>query len=237
MITFAIMRSTFRIRCGDSLGTSFAIDHDNKQYLITAKHIGTNWDEKGVDIFHDGEWKRIPVKLVGHCNDPIDISVFSPAVQLTGAFSIPASAVGVSIGQDMYFLGFPYGLSTEVGELNQKFPFPLVKRCCLSGSGEHPGLFYFDGMNNPGFSGGPIIREISKTEAMQDGSPVPTIKYQYTAVISGYRQSLDTIVRTAEEINQLITLGNSGIVLAYSVDEAIAVIKKNPIGFQLPDNK
>ena len=233
MITLEIIRSTFRIKCGSSHGTCFAIDHDNKQYLITAKHIATNWDNSGFEIFHDDEWKYIPAQLVGNCDDPVDISVFSPSIQLTRPFATPASAGGVYIGQDMYFLGFPYGLTTDASKINQNFPVPLVKRCCLSGSGHEKGLFYFDGMNNPGFSGGPIIREVSRKNEMKDGKPIQIIKYQYTAVISGYKTSCDAVMKTPEELNRLITLGNSGIIMAYSIDEAIKIIKNNPIGFEL----
>lgn len=233
MITIDILRSTFRIKCRDSQGTCFALVHDNKQYLITAKHIGTNWNGSDIEIFHEGRWKKLIAQLIGHADDPIDISIFSPSTRLIGKSRMPATTTGMFMGQDMYFLGFPYGLSTDAGDLTQNFPVPLVKKCCLSGGDYGTGQFYFDGMNNPGFSGGPIIRELPREIVVQDGKPTQKIGYQYTAVISGYRNNADKVVKTPEELHELISLGNSGIIIAYSIDEAIKLINKNPIGLSL----
>ncbi len=35
-----IVASTYKIRVGEQVGTSFLLEHDARRYLITAKHIG-----------------------------------------------------------------------------------------------------------------------------------------------------------------------------------------------------
>lgn len=52
-------------------------------------------------------------------------------------------------------MSFPYGLSTDSGEINNKYPFPFVKKCIISSINKQ--TIYLDGHNNRGFSGGPVV--------------------------------------------------------------------------------
>jgi hypothetical protein len=58
------------------------------------------------------------------------------------------------------FLGFAFGMGTRDNtNINQGFPFPLVKKCVFSENYNENGIQIelFNGNNNPGFSGGPVF--------------------------------------------------------------------------------
>lgn len=177
MITNNVIQRTFHIQVGNSTGTCFTIDVDTKQYLITAKHIVR--DCTGIfllKILHEQQWKEIQVSLVGHCPNDIDISILSAQFQLSPTFPLEPTSQGLVYGQDVYFLGFPYGMGEEVGNINRNFPLPFVKKAivsCLQTKENGGKIVYLDGHNNPGFSGGPVVfRETN------------TIDYKVMSVIS-----------------------------------------------------
>ena len=72
---------------------------------------------------------------------------------------MPPSINGILYGQEAYFLGFPFDLEWEVADeaLNRSFPLPILKRSIVSAMlfDIPQKLILLDGINNPGFSGGP----------------------------------------------------------------------------------
>jgi hypothetical protein len=61
MITANVFRRTFFIKFGQFTGTAFTVDAENKQYLVTARHVCEaikNGDSIG--IFHKGAWEKSP---------------------------------------------------------------------------------------------------------------------------------------------------------------------------------
>ena len=70
---------------------------------------------------------------------------------------LSTSDAGIIFGQDVCFLGFPYCLHTELGEVNRNFPLPFIKKSTFSASDDKWNVLYLDGDNNPGFSGGPVV--------------------------------------------------------------------------------
>ena len=103
-------------------------------------------------------------------------------------------------------------------------------------------ILYIDGINNPGFSGGPIVI-VDKSSRMQ----------KIIGVVSGYRPQEDMVFRKCKvastkkkdekssneekEIEEeqlietdMIVKSNSGIVKGYSIKTALEVISNNPIG-------
>jgi len=135
---------------------------------------------------------------------------------------MPANAAGIHIGQDIYFLGFPFGLGSDVGSINRQFPLPFIKKGVLSSivkerSGAN--VFYLDGNNNPGFSGGPVVFAPSNDRR----------EYQVAAVISGYRLDPQPIY-AGDQPTQLSARHNTGIVISYDIGHALMTISANPIG-------
>ena len=71
---------------------------------------------------------------------------------------LEATADGITVGQCVYFLGFPLGMMGSANDINNSFPIPLVKSGVLSGlCGTPLWELLVDGHNNPGFSGGPLV--------------------------------------------------------------------------------
>ena len=133
-VTINILGRTFQISCGTSTGTCFTIDVEDRQYIVTARHVVESvTDHK--KILQDETWKNLSIKLVGHGEGDIDISVLATDLQLSPAYPLPTTMDRIALAQDVYFLGFPYGLANDAGYLNRNFHAALVKRayCLLFG--------------------------------------------------------------------------------------------------------
>lgn len=157
MLTTNIIQRVLFVRYGESTGTGFTIEKNGKQYLVSAKHVFAGLTEPDdILVFNDGDWRTLHVNPIFCADNSIDIIAFD----LSGKTVTPQHPVelgmhGIAFGQDAYFLGFPYGLSTDSGEINNKYPFPFVKKCIVSSINKQ--LIYLDGHNNRGFSGGPVV--------------------------------------------------------------------------------
>ena len=224
MITTNILTRTFHIRVGDLTGTCFAIDVNNKQYIVTAKHVVSDLlGTSTIAVFHENIWKDISVTLVGHASDGIDISVLATNFQISTTFPIVPTTAGISLGQDVYFLGFPYAMSGGGEEVNRNFPLPFIKKAILSCIDFYNDIntLYLDGHNNPGFSGGPVIFQ-------EPNSP----DFKVAGVISGFRCQPEPIFQE----NQATPLSyryNTGIIISYGIKHAKDIIENNPIGFTI----
>ncbi|WP_320007628.1 serine protease [Maridesulfovibrio sp.] len=227
MIPNNAIQRVFQIQVNNSTGTCFTVEHKNKQYIVTAKHIVAEIEEKTtIEIFHNKQWKTIEVQLVGFADNPIDIAVLTTDIQISPLYPLPATAKGSVYGQDVYFLGFPYGLYEHVGEMNNNFPLPFVKKATLSSMSltDEIQIYYLDGHNNPGFSGGPVVFK----------EPYPTEKdFKILGVISGYRFESKPIHDEDKTLPYYVK-ENSGIIISYGIKHATDIIEQNPIGFELP---
>ena len=133
MVPANILQRTLKIKYNESIGTCFTLDIENKQYVITARHIvqGIAKNDE-IEVYQNSQWNKLPVKLVGLGENNIDIAVMALPQQLP--LSPPPQLIHVAdvdlfLSQDIYFLGFPYGLQTDVSpEINLSFPLPLVKK-------------------------------------------------------------------------------------------------------------
>jgi hypothetical protein len=153
-----------RVNAGTDLegtATAFTLDVDGREYLITAKHVvqGLKDDDK-IDVFMSGHWTSLAIKVF-RCEDPIDIAVLIPPYQLTVNFDLPFDNRDIEWGQEVYFLGFPYGIQSA-GGTSGPYPSALIKRATFSGDrsldvAKKAVMIFLDGYNNPGFSGGPIV--------------------------------------------------------------------------------
>ncbi|MDE0689682.1 MAG: serine protease [Candidatus Poribacteria bacterium] len=228
MVNANIVQRTFKIECGNCLGTCFTIDVDNRQYIVTAKHLVEKITGRHtIKLMHEKKWKNLEVELIGHCKGQVDISVLAAEFQISWGYSLPATTAGMILGQDVYFLGFPYGLMSDVGELNRNFPFPLVKKGVLSTIEPSEGCILLDGHNNPGFSGGPVV--FCQNNRGND--------FSVAGVVSGYRYAREPVYKNEEPEENEPPIGyyraNTGIVLAYDIKYALDLISQNPIGAEL----
>ena len=217
MITANVIYRVFRLKVGPETGTGFTVEEEGGEYLVTARHLAHSLQATSeIEVFKDGGWSPLEVTTVGHAPGEVDISVLAPSERLTPTrpLPLPASSAGLTYGQEAFFLGFPYGIGDkflrETGH-----PVPFVKRVTVSTLFGKP--YLLDGYNNPGFSGGPVVFR-----------PPGRKEFQVAAVVSGYRWASAPVRDQENRDTDFHLRENTGIVVAYGVDEAVALIRANP---------
>jgi len=263
--TSAAFYRTFMIQTAIERGTIFSIDVDNREYWITAKHLftGVKTGPAGTytarsatvsllsqfgegDQGHDQKWQQETFTVLDPGKD-IDILVLVPrhALLPVGATLNPDTH-GVGIGGDCEFLGFPYGGGWKGRDETAGWIWlPFVKHCTISGlNSENLKFWVLDGINNEGFSGGPVLygtgpnqevfavvqgfhQEVLEVLPAQnpDGSPTGVVPPPPELPGGKRKQAEKQVVKT-----------NSGFIIAFDIQPAIEVIRHNPIGPLRPAN-
>lgn len=223
-ITTNVIQRVFHIKVKNSMGTAFTIEQDNKQYIITAKHIADKIDYPNeIEVYYKQKWIKINVVLVGHGSDDKDISVLTTNFQISPTYPLRATRSNITYSQDVFFLGFPLNIISPDAHINREFPLPLIKKATLSGvvETETTKIDILDGINNPGFSGGPVV---CVPPGKKDND------FQVIGVVSGYRIQYENVIHNKEKIDIYAPM-NSGLIISYPITIAIDLIKNNPIGF------
>jgi len=249
-VTVGALGRTFMVQYKNERGTIFSIDVNNREYWITAKHILT-----GAKSAPFGEYDSptVTVSILSPADEvqkwvPETFSVIDPGKDIDIVVLVPQHALlptkdpltvgskGVAFGGDCEFLGFPYGGGWRAHwATGQSVWYPYVKHCTVSASLEDTKIWVLDGINNVGFSGGPVL---SGTGTQQN----------VFAVVSGYHTEPADVVdentdvppgpgaapnskpdKEKTEKKEIVNV-NSGFIIAYSIDAAIDAIQKNPIG-------
>jgi len=148
----------------------------------------------------------------------------APATQLTVSFPLDAGTDTMFVSQDAYFVGFPYGLRIEGTTLNGIYPLPFTEKGIVSvfDSTGPVKMLFLDGINNPGFSGAPIVcRDLSQ----------PGNVFKVGGVISGYKVADSITVKVAGVSSLSSTLPlNTGVIDGVFIGYALTAIEKNPVG-------
>jgi hypothetical protein len=207
-------------------GTAFTIDVDGRQYLVTAAHLlPKEGDHFGVKISQNGAWQDLAVQVV-RCPGEIDVAVLIPPAKLSVTFPLDPTSDQLQVGQDVFFLGFPYGLSMSFA-MSSGHPFALVKKGILSGFLGRKGIdgFLLDGMNVKGFSGGPIVFRpgLSSTNFRVAGVIGGYISERLPIFQKGTKKGQDT--ETDTFVN-----ANTGLAYGFDIRFALDAIKQKPMG-------
>ena len=222
-----ILTRVLHLKVGDKIGTAFTVEVDNKQYLVTAKHLTGDQEIEELEIWRKG-WRKINIAVVGFGIDREDIIVFAADRILTQTLPVEVGSGGITVGQNVRFLGFPLGISMDFMEEQGGTRLPLVKGGILSGMKfeDRVSWLLVDGHNNRGFSSGPVV-----FRSPSDKSEV----WRIAGVISGYQ--IET-VNVRDEMGQIVgsAEGNSGILLATGIEAALRLIKSKSIGFPVSRN-
>jgi hypothetical protein len=235
-IPTGMLSRVFPIRVGVDGGTCFVIDVNERQYLVTARHIVPTIEAAdNVEIFHKNAWHPIVVHAIFPENKNIDAVALAASTEAMAdlklsKLDIPLGSKDVIIGQKVFFLGYPFGLASRSKNRNDLIPF--VKAGILSAidyrSQDVP-VVYIDGHNNHGFSGGPVIFS----------NLVNNRQLQILAVISAYKNQQTNVMdvtvpddpTSESKTNKLqYVLENSGIAIAYQLNEVVEAIKKHGAG-------
>ena len=239
-----MLQRVFMIEYKNERGTTFSIDVEGREYWVTARHILTGTKSRPYGNYPD---KTVEVKLLNPGGDgeqwlPQKFSVLQPAADVDVAVLVPAANIltdvhpsppptsdGLLFGGNCEFLGFAYGGGWRAKFQGGSYWFPYIKRCGVSGMDSQSQMWILDGINNAGFSGGPVI--------LGTGNDLKIV-----AVISGYVQEPTDVIRgdgkaEADAAAKGKVNLNSGFILAYDISHAVDLIKKNPTGPARPAKK
>jgi hypothetical protein len=225
-VTSNVLLRVLRFQSGDKSGTAFTVEVDGQQYLITARHNLVKPDTKvDIKLFLNGAWRSFKARAIYPDNDSVDIVALDVGQKVTIDFSFEPTSHDIIIGQQVYFVGYPWGLGSRGRLPGSIAEIPFVKSGVLSaidGRQTDAVIFYVDGDNNPGFSGAPIVYRHSKTGA-----------YRVAAVVRGYRSEAFPVLKKkdlqnlgAKAYEDLYTRGNSGIIVAYKIKHIVDAIQK-----------
>jgi hypothetical protein len=253
-----ILFRTLMIKSKTEAGTMFSIQVDDGEYWLTAKHILTGRKSGPVGEFSDktvsldvldpiGEaikWNSIQFTVIDPGKD-IDIVVLVPKTTIQDVVEIASlrvSSRNFGIGQECSFLGFPYAntWTATLPSTTTRYKMPFIKHCYISGIISHPpaSVLVLDGINNPGFSGGPVLYLTGPSQVVlgvisgYHNEPGEVHSIEVPDVASGAQAPDEKKPNTNPNHTKkkdVVDL-NTGIILAFMADVAVDAIKKNPIG-------
>ncbi len=222
MVTSNVYLRTFFIKALE-YGTAFTIEVAGQEYLITARHLlDRSEDWLPIEIYLNGVWNKVRANVVGHCAGEADITVLRLPHRLTDStYKLPPTAAHIVIGQDVYFLGYPYKLWGNSPETMPGRPVAFVKKGTLSNIDfAHSHEFYVDAINNAGFSGGPLVF----------ATPENPNEFRIAAVVSKFRTEYERVEFVDGELTELQVPYNTGFLVAYGIKNAIDLIERQGTG-------
>jgi S1-C subfamily serine protease len=218
---------TVPIAAGDHGGTGFFLVTAGKLYLVTARHVVNSLPpcDAQVDVWFSDQWKSLTAKRVLVPDSDADVAVLETQWEPPAQFSISAAgdSDGPTFGQQVWFLGYPlwskdhpHGISSSLPGPRKMLPF--IKRGTLSAidsTNPNSVVLYIDGINNKGFSGGPILYWSFSAHA-----------YRILGVIHGYLNDEFPQEWTinGQKVSETV-LANSGILIGYSIRQVVDTIK------------
>jgi hypothetical protein len=225
--TSNVLYRVLRLRTPASTGSAFTIEIDGSQYLITARHLLEGFGNEGeVELWIEGRWSRMRARAIYPAEETVDIAALDLGRVVTVTFPVEPSSGGLTLGQQVYFLGYPYGLGgTGAAPVPKGFgEVPFLKSGIVSAVDDRDpeaSVLYLDGHNNPGFSGGPIVFWHAAS-----GS------FRVAGVVRGYRNEALPVLKKkslddpqAKAYNDLYTRANSGIVIGYDIRHIVEAIR------------
>ena len=226
-VTGNVINRVLQIRFNGFTGSAFIVDYGSKSYLVTANHmVASAGDQATVDVLGPTDSLWHPSKYtVLHGHSPcVDIAVLVPPDEPPVAIDPIPYDFNFAMGQEAYFLGFPFGLYTSFS--GKSVAVPLIKHGYISAtvpcSAIYPDgskddtLILLDGINNHGFSGGPVV-----APDVFDG----TRTLKLVGVISGYKNEAMPVDVNGKAAPSVSGEANSGIILVIPISRAIDLIK------------
>ena len=217
MVTANILNRTLFINAAE-YGSAVVITVDGIEYVVTAKHLLPLTITNSIKIRSNETWVEYRTKEIGRAPGEIDIAVLQIDKRF-GVDDLPAAADmgGLVLGQDVFFVGFPYKLEGPVGFVQDRRPLGYVKKGTVSAldSQDHPALV-IDAINNEGFSGGPVVfAEIGRAAN----------ELKIAAIVSKYRTEQEYVIGAdGNKTGQTIEY-NTGFLYAYNIRYALDLIR------------
>jgi len=214
-----VLRRTFLIQTDTLGGTCFTIIYQQREFVITARHLFKKNLKSGgkteITLLIGRELKSITATFHKSRNDSLDIAVLTLPLLTHNVDSYHYEGTPL-FGQDVYFIGYPsFNGTLFLTDDKKESYFPIIKKAILSGSvriSNDVSYFLLDGHNNPGFSGGPVIFYNYETK-----------QNELLGIISGYYLQENAL--KDKSLNSKQIMENSGIIQGYYINDAINIIK------------
>jgi S1-C subfamily serine protease len=224
MITNRVIVRTYWIKCGSHSGTGFLADLNSKRYFITAKHVVNDFSVENPVLYSKNYgWHKLPLEPIWDSED-FDLAIFAPKIPTRpnkAGWDIELNPAGIQIGQDVFFIGYPYSMFTDTLGLNDGFPIGLVKKACFSGADQNNNIYFLDGLVNPGFSGCPVIAKARGSD-----------QEKVIGIVLGFHGKKTSVIANGNETEMEVEY-NSGIIRAVNIKIIVDQINTNPNGYPL----
>jgi S1-C subfamily serine protease len=207
-----VMMNTFMIKTKAGTATGFLVERNNEEYFITARHAlskpASNNTTIKLAILYDSLFREFSGIVYLHSDTTIDLAVIKLSKKLQKLKPL-ATTQEHYIGEECAFFGFPY---SSFYTMVEKTYIPFVKRATVSAFNNK--ILFLDGTNNPGFSGGPVVRLASDKNIK--------IFAVITAYYPEYRQ-----IEGASKTDVLKYYSNSGIIYTCPIMYVDHILKAN----------
>ena len=209
MIVSECYERTVRLDVPGDFGSGFTISRNRSQWLITADHLTHEVDESDILVSYHGDRVDVGLTRVPNLYPTVDVATYRLDRSITPELDLNPTSDGVVFSQDVYFLGYPHGLGLQMDGVVR---LPFVKKAIVSASDSTSSgqeRWYLDGINNPGFSGGPVV-------FCRNG----TTHWQVMTIVSGYLSEKNKVVDGGSGA----VLANTGIIVANDIRYAVESI-------------
>ena len=214
LVSKEVLTRVFKIYSCSGVGTGFILEHKGKNFLITAKHLFAKEEyPKSTIISIESQNRKMEIEneIYYHSDNDIDVAVIKTNAFDGRNFSkVNYTISEMILSQDVFLVGFPYGLDNKLYELNNGYPIPIVKKGILSGFSKDKILIDWD--NNQGFSGGPIVYR-----------KVKGLNYSDEMCIAGVIVSY-ILHQIYEDTEKNKIYENSGIGIAINIERVLEII-------------
>lgn len=220
MVRADLYTRTYFIKVGQ-YGTGFEIAIDGKCYLVTAEHLLDGSSQPTVKYHREKlGWPVMQTNLIGTLPNS-DMAVFEitdPAFSTKPLLPIELGIKGLSAGQEVFFLGFPYKSFASSGGLLGRIPMAYVKKGVISAMDLADGILHIDAINNEGFSGGPVFNYGG------DGQG----KLRIIGIVSRFKIEYENVIdRHGDQIGDMRVAYNTGFMQAFAIERAVHLIRRH----------
>ena len=199
--------------CGKGYGTGWFIDHS---HVITANHVVESCSNP---VLLRDPWSSNATVIARDPN--LDVALLEVRDPPSWAEGLPLS-YSVSIGDDVYVVGYPIQLYQEVNESYADMSrVPRVQKASVTWINPDKKVFEFSPGTDAGNSGGPII-------STSNGGVVGIVVYARSGVVSEgfYGLRMDGLARFLESnnVDYRVSGGGNGVFLWLGVGAVVGLV-------------